>query len=661
MRLIYFFVLISNAVYAQSVQLEPNPYLYDRFIQLKSAGALQIDTLIQLSVAYSYIDEDSSILLGERAVALCETAGDRALYAKALVRLGDLHRIFKDMDTAERLLLQGKAIYTDLNDDAQLAATNNILGALMKNRGDNEGAIQYYIQALETWEALKDTQNILKPLINISAAFFSAGRPQKAIRYNEKALELARIIHDDRAKSYVANNMGIIYNSMALEYLARADTAGTTSDAYRDSAFLYIDRSLASYQLALELAEKKNDQKGKIRILGNMVDVKITKGEYREALQLSRQVETQATIIGANASIIRNTINQAKIYRLLQQLPEAIRTGETALQLAADLQMERDIASAHEQLYPAYQATGQLDKALASLVALKAYTDKNGAIERNKAIAEVEAKYQNVQKEKQILEQRNDILELEAVNATMQTQRNYLIGGLLLFSILGFFAFHLNRYRRQRNDKIAFAEALIFAQEEERKRIARDLHDGIGQSLLLIKRQMAAHFETTVENRQLINQTLEEVRAISRDLHPFQLQQLGLTSAIQDVIRKVGQSGQLFISHDIADIDSLLPDKIAIHLFRVIQEALSNIVKHAQATAAKVSIRHSQESIWIKVQDNGKGFDPKIAMARSNSLGLRTLFERVAAMGGTIKISSGQPKGTIIDIHLPKSFPPSTS
>lgn len=207
--------------------------------------------------------------------------------------------------------------------------------------------------------------------------------------------------------------------------------------------------------------------------------------------------------------------------------------------------------------------------------------------------------------------------------------------------------------KKERNDKMAFAEALIFAQEEERKRIARDLHDGVGQSLLLIKKQMETSHETTLDNQRMITETLEEVRSISQDLHPFQLEKFGITAAINEVIYKIEHSTELFISKELDNIDKLLSEKAQIHVFRTIQEALNNIVKHSEATAAKVSVKALKNEIVVTIQDNGKGFDHELVIAKSRGLGLRTMQERIASLSGKLKIGNVIPKGTILEFTVP--------
>lgn len=224
-----------------------------------------------------------------------------------------------------------------------------------------------------------------------------------------------------------------------------------------------------------------------------------------------------------------------------------------------------------------------------------------------------------------------------------------LLGLLIYFFIL----WRLAALRKERNEKQAFAEALINAQEEEKKRIARDLHDSVGQSLVLLKKEIDKIQNTSLTNRKLIAETLQEVRSISRDLHPFQLEKFGLTIAIKEILKKTEQSTTIFISHDIQNIDNLLSPKAEINLYRTIQESISNIIKHANATGVKLSIRKAEKNIYVKVQDNGQGFNFAEAKDRRQSLGLKTMFERINSIGGQLDFEAGQPQGTVIRIKVP--------
>ncbi len=653
--LLFTLLLSVAALTGQGLRLEANVENFNRAMKIERPSVDQVDTVIQLGVAYSYLNKDTSLLLGERSVALGEAQSDPLIYAKALLEFGDSYRVFKDLGKAEELVKRAREIYLENNAESEVASTNNVLGAIEKNRGDNEGAINFYLKALEVWERLGDTQNMIKPIINIGAVFQSSGRPLKALEYDVRAWEIAEIIGDDRAKSYVSNNMAIIYNDLALRYQDMLDTAVYNVETYKDSASYFIDRGLEAYQRGLDLSRKNKDEENSMRILGNMVDLKITAGDYEGALDLCSRIEKESIALGNMRTLNSLRIRQAKVSRHFGQIEKAKRYAQEALNMASKEDMASDKAQADFELYLLNKDLGNVSTALAHFEAYQEYMSINGKIERNQAIAEVESRYQNAQKEKRILQQENDILELRAKNDKISKQRHRIIGGSLMLAILGFLGVYIGRIRKERNDKIAFAEALIFAQEEERKRIARDLHDGVGQSLLLIKKQMANTREKTEENQQLISQTLEEVRSISRDLHPFQLKQFGLTATISDTIEKVAQSSDLFISHDIDNIDHLLTSKAEIHVYRVVQEALSNIVKHAEASAARVVVKSLTDRVEILIQDNGKGFSHADKLETSKSLGIRTMFERISAIGGELKIGPGKSNGTEISILISKT------
>ena len=228
----------------------------------------------------------------------------------------------------------------------------------------------------------------------------------------------------------------------------------------------------------------------------------------------------------------------------------------------------------------------------------------------------------------------------------------YGLTAFLLFSL--FVKMRLAKAKEDLRNKELFTQALINAQEGERKRIARDLHDGVGQSLLLIKKQMERATATTEENQKLVAETLAEVRSISQDLHPFQLDKFGLSSAIEETLNKVQQTNEIFVSKEIDIIDKdILSESQEINLYRTIQEAISNVIKHAEASAIKVTVQNQMDQISVKIQDNGKGFDHDLSLLKMNSLGLKTMNERIQNIGGTFKITVGVNGGTDISINIP--------
>ena len=208
-----------------------------------------------------------------------------------------------------------------------------------------------------------------------------------------------------------------------------------------------------------------------------------------------------------------------------------------------------------------------------------------------------------------------------------------------------------------------FSRKLIESQENERKRIAVELHDSLGQSLIIIKnysafalKQRSNGLKMAEQLNKIIamtTQALAEVRRISYDLRPSYLEQLGLKDAIEAMIEKIAESSEISFSWEIDDLDGLFSEGEEITLYRIVQEALSNIVRHSGATEATVEIKKSKGNITLTISDNGRGFalDKQLENKRSH-LGLISIEERSRMLGGTCSIRTAKGRGTTISINI---------
>jgi signal transduction histidine kinase/ligand-binding sensor domain-containing protein len=216
----------------------------------------------------------------------------------------------------------------------------------------------------------------------------------------------------------------------------------------------------------------------------------------------------------------------------------------------------------------------------------------------------------------------------------------------------------------------SFSRQLIESQERERKRIAGELHDSLGQSLAIIKSRAALSltqpedhdqaFEQLAEISDAANYAMDEVREIAYDLRPYQLDRLGLTKALETLLKKVSQAGGLSFSYHVDQLDRLLLQESEINLYRVVQESVGNIIKHAQATEASVMIHKTTQSIEIEIRDNGKGFDPEAPISTEpgrGGFGLVGISERTRMLDGQYNINSTPERGTTINIKLPHKGP----
>lgn len=228
--------------------------------------------------------------------------------------------------------------------------------------------------------------------------------------------------------------------------------------------------------------------------------------------------------------------------------------------------------------------------------------------------------------------------------------------GWFWFSLLSFisisvllFVHYKNKAERKRNE--AYTHNLIKAQEEERTRVARELHDSVGQKLMLLTKKTKAVGNAEME--ALAGNTLEELRTISRGLHPANLERLGLTVAIRALIDEVDNNTDIFFTHEIDDIDACLSKEASLHLYRIIQEVLNNMLKHAEAKSASVLIEKKENAIETTIQDNGKGFDLSEKLKSGTSLGMKTLLERAKILNSKIEIKSLPNKGTTVILTIP--------
>jgi signal transduction histidine kinase len=245
--------------------------------------------------------------------------------------------------------------------------------------------------------------------------------------------------------------------------------------------------------------------------------------------------------------------------------------------------------------------------------------------------------------------------------------------GILFTVLLGTLLWiHLLRRRleRQQNAQLTFSRHVLQGQESERRRIAVNLHDSLGQNLLVIKNQARLAMQPVTDElvwRQRLNeisgmasQAIEEVRQITHGLRPYQLDRLGLTQTIRAAIRLISENSPILFASDVEDIDGLLDKESEIHVYRIVQESINNVVKHSEATEAIIVVKKQAATISLSVRDNGRGFDAGImnlANLPGVGFGLNGINERTRILGGKLVVESQRGKGVNLTIEIPVSIP----
>jgi signal transduction histidine kinase/ligand-binding sensor domain-containing protein len=222
------------------------------------------------------------------------------------------------------------------------------------------------------------------------------------------------------------------------------------------------------------------------------------------------------------------------------------------------------------------------------------------------------------------------------------------------------------RLEKKRAAQQALTRRLLLSQENERKRVAADLHDGLGQDLLLIKNRLVMAAARQADAGELARQldaataattrAIGEVRTISHALRPAALEQVGLTKSLEWMIEQLGEGSTTKFSAELDNIDDLLAPEMEMHLFRIIQEGLSNITRHAGSTHAILEVKREADGLRVSLFDNGGGFDVKQLREETESrrgLGLAGMQERVQYLGGSLDLQSAPGHGTRVTMQVP--------
>jgi signal transduction histidine kinase/ligand-binding sensor domain-containing protein len=206
-----------------------------------------------------------------------------------------------------------------------------------------------------------------------------------------------------------------------------------------------------------------------------------------------------------------------------------------------------------------------------------------------------------------------------------------------------------------------FTHELIRYQEHERKRVASELHDGLGQDLLLIKNRVTLLASDTRHATPIARElseisthtsrALADVRAISHALRPSAIEQVGFTKAVEWMVEQIAETSTTRFSTELENTDGLLAPEMEINMYRIVQEALNNVMKHAGASEVIVGIKRDQDGILISVHDNGKGFD--VDGLELPDFGLAGMRERAKVLGGSVELRSSPGKGTRVTLHVP--------
>jgi len=543
-----------------------------------------------------------------------------------------------NFEVAVRLLTETVAYATQVKSDSiRIRALNN-LGNVYADKGNNPLSLQYYQQALQIAEAVKDNRNIAHIEKNIGALYISWKQFDQALSYYDRAMQKALQIQDSSLVADCYNNKGTVYEQQ-----------GKLSEA--------ID----VYQKAMSFYESAHMPDGVAMVSCNIAIVYKTQKNYKQSLvynQRALQISEQIGDKWMTASILNNT---GYLFVEMRDYKNAIDYCKKSLALAQEIKAPEIIVMAYETL--ALAAAGQDDYRNAFAYQKKFAEAKDQFIntESTKQLQELQVKYNTQKKDNE-----NRQLKLENVIKTAQAEKEHrdriliLIVSLIVVAAAAviFILVLRNSRSRERHRQQQLVNKTIFeTEQQERYRIARDLHDSVGQKLSVVKMQLSSYpaqaGDVPARAGGLLDEAIQEVRNISHNLIPEELN-FGLVRAIEELADNINATSACKATLDVSqDAGGLkLPRQFELPAYRIVQETVGNMLRHSGAAVITINVRSDGQNLLISLADNGKGFDVS-KLDSSTGIGWKSTQARVGLLNGKISVSSQANKGTNIDITLP--------
>ncbi len=408
--------------------------------------------------------------------------------------------------------------------------------------------------------------------------------------------------------------------------------------------------TIENYKLALEYAEQTEyvDYLKPI-ILSGLSEKLFEYGQIEEGKKYFNQIAENYDVNNESFSKYYKEA-QAQFFISTKDYKAALNTLNEILPMTYQSKNAEDIQNTEKDIASIYELLDEPEKAIEHYKKHYVLKDSLDNIAKLNSLFYYESLYENEKKENVINEQNFKISDLSQKNKYQKTT----IFGLLvlgaLIIIAGFLGFKQYQAKKESKLKATFSQDLILMQEQQRTRLAFELHDGIGQRLTLLKQKLQAANQE--ETSKLTAQILEETRGISRELYPAVLSQVGISEAIKTMIDDIDETSELFFTHEIEDIDGIFSKDQELNIYRFVQESLGNIIKHSKATEAFINIKKEGSAIKIEIEDNGVGFDVNSKLQYSKSLGIKTMKERINMLKGILNIKSIQGKFTNIQVIL---------
>lgn len=591
-------------------------------------------TNIYKGTAYYYVGlNDSALIYFDKAILIARKSKNERLRSSAAIR-----KIFVIDNSGDPGILL-RMMTDEYNDAKKRKDTSNMIYSLngiamyYERLDSTKRCIDSYMECIKLSQQSKRQFEYAFLLNNRGLLKLRLKSPDEAYKDLVEGLKIAKRLESSRLEIIIRENLGYYYSEV-------------------DS----LDKAEEEHLYALELSKRKNYNLLWFNSMVNLGVLERAKGNIDKsdslmwnALDLAKERKLSYAISKIYLSLAQLRMQKSDFSAVNALLDSA----KNYKKFGAPNEIQEGI---YQIKYQSIEKQKKFEEALIAYKRFRSFKDSLDARGHIQLMNEMQLKYDVEKTEKEKLEQQRGyekkLSEEKLSNA--QLRLNIGLVSIIFLVLLG--AFTIHHYRSKQKKEVEFTNALVNKLEDERSRIARDLHDGLGQSLVILKNKFTRSATTQEKLQEEIDsdfsQVIEEVRAISRSLVPPELRRLGLKPSLEKLLNQVQESTGILVNYEIADISEEQLSQInQVRVYRVIQELLNNTIKHAEASALKVQLILKNEGISLIYLDNGKGLDIEKAMSTENSLGLKSIDQRVRAMNGNIKYEKAE-RGIRVKIRI---------
>ncbi|REE08167.1 signal transduction histidine kinase [Winogradskyella pacifica] len=582
--------------------------------------------------------------------------------ARALYALGNLGNITGDYKNTIKYTYETIALLKELRIEKGLAACYNILASAYKSLGEYPKSIDNYMECLRYARRTSNQVQEANAYQNIATLYLLQKDYKKSAENLDRAADLYRTIGDDD---------GVLTTLFNFANILKEEGK--------------FDQARKHYQTVLDYRLKEGNKAVVAYVNINLSQMLVVEGKCTEAIMALKKTLglLEEVKFNSDIAIVLNDLGLCE--SKLGNTKSAINYFQRALAIGEEQSLLQYKSDIYKNLAQLYQKENNYKKALEFYKkGVTSVADQN-SLDKEKYVVTIQERYEAELKEARIQllekEQKLSEAELQKVELTVKRQkliRNALIAGFIfvLLTLIILRLFYIQRLHAQKelslqqeenakqqlkkmiNDhKLSVIERYQEGQEEERSRLAREIHDGIGSDLASIKiayEHYTEHQKEDPKSKRIaaaINNACIDVRSLSHQLHPLPFSKIGFTSFLSDFIDQITKRSDIKIQTFFfpeEDID-LLSEELLADAYRIVQELINNILKHAEASHVDVQLTKHKDHLNIVVNDDGIGFQKN----KKQGIGLRNIKERLQKVKGTLDIDSNSGHGTSITIDIP--------